>query len=488
MFDIDLPDPSAVDALGDAQLVDAVIATSKLESQLQSRRLHAIAELWDRRKKQFEPEREDFVVDPWDAVSAELSAAIGVTSSRASGMIRIGEALRDRLPKVAAVFARGEIDMAMVYALVHRTELVEDPESLVRIDQSLADRAPGWTKYSRKKIAEYIDSWVGRFDPVAVREPSKPTDNRYLDVTPSGQGMAGIYGNLHVPDAIVFDGRINDLVATVCADDPRTRAQLRADAVRALADRLDRMPCSCGNPECGGKPPTPPRDVVIHVLTEPSTVDGGEGAPGYVSGFGPIAADTIRTMAKSARRKPLIVPSDPAPERGYRPSVALDEFVRLRDLVCRFPGCDVPAAFCDVDHTVPFSLGGPTHPSNLKCECRRHHLLKTFYSGADGWSDRQSPDGTVHWVSPTGHVYATKPGGMLYFPVLGHPTGEVAGPTRVFVPHPERNAKMPRRQRSRSQDRSRRRCDERQRNADRLDAQSRERTRRLVRESLPPPF
>ena len=28
------------------------------------------------------------------------------------------------------------------------------------------------------------------------------------------------------------------------------------------------------------------------------------------------------------------------------------EFVRARDLTCRFPGCNAPAEYCDVDHTV----------------------------------------------------------------------------------------------------------------------------------------
>ncbi|MGV0680767.1 HNH endonuclease, partial [Mycolicibacterium fortuitum] len=33
-------------------------------------------------------------------------------------------------------------------------------------------------------------------------------------------------------------------------------------------------------------------------------------------------------------------------EPGYRPSMALSEFIRWRDLTCRFPGCDAPAERC----------------------------------------------------------------------------------------------------------------------------------------------
>ncbi len=57
--------------------------------------------------------------------------------------------------------------------------------------------------------------------------------------------------------------------------------------------------------------------------------------------------------------------------------------------------------------------GGRTHPGDLKCYCRKHHLLKTFWRG---FSDRQLADGTVIVTTPTGHSYATKPGSSLFFP------------------------------------------------------------------------
>ncbi len=60
------------------------------------------------------------------------------------------------------------------------------------------------------------------------------------------------------------------------------------------------------------------------------------------------------------------------------PSTALADFVRCRDLTCRFPGCDHPAIDCDLDHTIPYAQGGPTHAGNLKCYCRTHQLLSLF--------------------------------------------------------------------------------------------------------------
>jgi hypothetical protein len=489
MFEMDLPDPAAVTPLGDADLVDAIMASSKLDSAIQARHLTAIGELWDRRKQRAQDdEREYFYIDLREAVAAEVAAALGITGARTAGLIRVAEALRDRLPKVSAVFAKGEIDLAMVHAIVNRTELIEDPEAMAAVDAALADRAPGWTKHSRRSIAEYIDSWIGRFDQAGVREKRKPTDNRYLDVRGSGEGMAGIWGNLHANDAIVFDGRIDELIATVCPNDPRTKAQLRADAVRALSERADRMACTCDDANCTGERPAAVRDVVIHVLAESSTVDGGGAAPGYVSGFGPIAADTLRGLAKRARRKAFTIPRDTLAEPGYRPSAALAEFVRFRDLHCRFPGCDVPAAQCDLDHTISWPVG-PTHPSNIKCLCRKNHLLKTFYVGPGGWRDRQLPDGTVEWTAPTGQTYTTKPGGPLYFAALGQPTGDLVLPPSTAEPHPRRDRMMPRRQRTRAEEVAQRHAAERRRNEARIAAEEEERRRlREVGDCDPPPF
>ena len=44
---------------------------------------------------------------------------------------------------------------------------------------------------------------------------------------------------------------------------------------------------------------------------------------------------------------------------GYEPPAELAELVRIRDAYCVVPTCSVPAASCDLDHTVPFRPGRP---------------------------------------------------------------------------------------------------------------------------------
>jgi hypothetical protein len=120
-------------------------------------------------------------------------------------------------------------------------------------------------------------------------------------------------------------------------------------------------------------------------------------------------------------------------------------------MTCRWPGCDRPAEFCDLDHAIAYALGGPTHPSNLRCLCRKHHLIKTFH----GWRDRQHADGTIDWLSPTGQTYTTNPGSHLLFPALCLPTGQLPEPAARQPDWLGRTLMMPTRRRTRAQNRAR---------------------------------
>jgi hypothetical protein len=82
-------------------------------------------------------------------------------------------------------------------------------------------------------------------------------------------------------------------------------------------------------------------------------------------------------------------------------------------------------------------------------------LLKTFYTGAGGWQERQLPDGTLILTSPSGRTYITTPGGALFFPQLAATTGELILPqSTASPPHPLRGICMPTRKRTRAQDRA----------------------------------
>jgi hypothetical protein len=214
----------------------------------------------------------------------------------------------------------------------------------------------------------------------------------------------------------------------------------------------------------------PLREMTLAEVIAESNADPGEPLatpPGVIIGGPLLPGPVVARAALHAKVVPIVHPGNAPPEPRYTPSRALADFVRSRDLTCRFPHCNVPADRCDTDHTIPYPHG-PTCASNLKCLCRFHHLLKTFWSGPHGWRDRQQPDGTVIWTSPSGQSYTTLPGSRLLFPSLCLPTAPV---TVIDTPAAHTaGLTMPRRKTTRSQDRRQRIDDERRRNEADVDA------------------
>jgi hypothetical protein len=109
-------------------------------------------------------------------------------------------------------------------------------------------------------------------------------------------------------------------------------------------------------------------------------------------------------------------------------------------------------------------------------------LVKTFW----GWRDQQLPDGTIILISPSKQIYITTPGSALLFPSLCHSTGSIPAP-ETDLPRDycaDRTAMMPKRRRTRAQDRARRVATERKQNHD--DRMAR-RAQRPSYFNLPPP-
>jgi hypothetical protein len=105
-------------------------------------------------------------------------------------------------------------------------------------------------------------------------------------------------------------------------------------------------------------------------------------------------------------------------------------------------------------------------PKRLKhtSDFRYHHLVKTFW----GWHEKQLPDGTLILTAPSGHTYVTTPGSALLFPSLcrsagGLPAPEADPPLDYCA---DRSAMMPKRRRTRAQNRATRIATERRHNHD----------------------
>jgi hypothetical protein len=443
-----------------AALVDQICVSWRAQNQAAAAGLEAIGHLFGYRLSRCS-DTEEWAADTEEAVTAEVAAALRISQGLAGSRLRYARAMRERLPQVAEVFKAGDIDQRTFQTIVYRTDLITDRDVLAAVDAQLAVAVARWPSMTQGRLAGHIDKIVGKADADALRQRRRRHTEREVWFAELDGGLSQINGTMLTPEAHALEKRLNRLAATVCEHDPRSRHQRRADALGALAAGADRLGCRCGRPDCGaGKRPagTP---VIIHVIAEQSTLEGHRTTPASEVGADQlIPAELLAELAHSAKALPLIHPADAAPEPGYVPSKALTDFVRCRDLTCRWPGCDKPANDCDLDHTIPYVDGGPTHASNLKCYCRTHHLVKTFW----GWRDQQLPDGTVILTSPAGHTYVTTPGSALLFPSLCRPTGHIPAPQAPPNYCGDRTAMMPKRRRTRAQDRAHRIATERRQN------------------------
>ena len=328
--------------LDDAAVIDRLGALSREENAACGRRLAWMGELYARRAPEDDVERINWAIDGHANVVAEISAAVNISRGRASGQLQFAVALRERLPKVLEVVKTGAIDYRMVAALINRSDNVTDSDLLAKLDAALAMWAPRWMRLSGPKLAERVDMWVEKFDPTGVREPRPASEDRYVDVALTGPGMVGIWGRLPIVEGAAFDTHLDEIAATVCRDDPRTAPQRRADALVAMAAGQLRLDCGCGGQDCPSTAsPQPLGQVVIHVLAEQASIDGRAQSPGYLPGLGAVPARMLRELAATARLKFVPLPP-PICEPRYRPSTALAQFVRWRDLTCRFPGVRRP--------------------------------------------------------------------------------------------------------------------------------------------------
>ena len=199
--------------------------------------------------------------------------------------------------------------------------------------------------------------------------------------------------------------------------------------------------------------PGPSLAAQVTITVPLAALDGDTGACGEADGFGLVDAEDARTLVAAATRNPktrwcvtalhpdgtaaahacatgqhcwsadqgaaqflrtlnlTLIPVIRGPcdhaqaQRAYRPSRSLRHLVNARNTRCTAPGCGRPAARCDLDHTTPWHLGGPTCPCNVAPLCRHHHRSKQ----AEGWWLEQPEPGVLKWRAPSGRSFATTP-------------------------------------------------------------------------------
>ncbi|WP_130013543.1 HNH endonuclease signature motif containing protein, partial [Serinicoccus sediminis] len=155
--------------------------------------------------------------------------------------------------------------------------------------------------------------------------------------------------------------------ASLAELDTRTAGQRRYDALMTVLRR--------GVAGTRGQPTTPKAQVMVTIGLE--ELRGALAGVGHTVHDGTLSAGEVRQLACEADVIPAVLGEK-------RQIVNLGRSKRLvtpgqrralahRDGGCTFPGCHVPATWCDAHHVVHWARGGHSDLGNYALLCPRHH-------------------------------------------------------------------------------------------------------------------
>lgn len=286
---------------------------------------------------------------------------------------RLAEARRVRglLPQTWSAWREGAIDQTRIRLIAQAVEKLESNLSIIELDYRVVDYAAAHTV---SQLKTWLKRFVAREDPGADRSRDA-LSRRSVYVDPDEDGMSWVHALIATADAV----RIDSLLTGLAKATPRegcTLEQRRADLFAdLLLGRADATGTSTGRSHSG---------AVIGVTVPITTLVGLDDTPGesFDHRFC-LPAPMVRELAAEPGTLFYRLLTDPlghildVSELGRYPSRKLRTAITMRDGVCAFPTCNVPAENADADHVIPVPRG-PTTGANLRCLCRRHHRFKTF--------------------------------------------------------------------------------------------------------------
>ena len=389
----------------------------------QRERLRALGRLVDRLEAQrvrllAAADRSGALADDGAATAASwLRRHSTLTASQASERARLARRLAE-LPVIAAAFAAGDLGVVHV---IQVERLCRD----VGVDQVAAVQTELVTAAGRlRDVGEFTRlcaGWRHALRPdLADAADDRAYDQRRLSHNPTFGGVFHLAGVFDAEAGATIAAAIN---AYMTHDPPGTPAELRRTVAQRRADAMYDIPttalASRDAPDvAGSRPHVVARvnltDLLATLVSDPDHPDH-QRLPGHrrpmatLDWAGPVGPATLARLLGDSTVTRIITngasqPLDVGTATRVWPA-AIRKAITDRDRGCRFDGCDRPAAWCDIDHVIPYTDGGPTAVWNGILLCRQHHRAKR----RDGWWPTLHRDGAVTWTHPDGRTRTDPP-------------------------------------------------------------------------------
>jgi len=356
------------------------------------------------------------------------------------------------LEKTMESFAAGSISERHAMLMVDLTLALSD-EDRAAFEEKALPRAETLTVAQFKRFGRNLRA---KLHPETLVEDHRAAmADRSVTLDSLEHGMAALTITGDAVDLVgIYNGTLDAAeVLRRQEGETRTQAQIMADILRdTLADGTVIGPLTnttgahgastVGASETsGGRYRTfQPR---VMVMVPALSLLGKSDEPAILEGYGPIDIETARELAGEAPTWTRLLTD---PENGsiiamsstkYRPPADLVAAVRMRDGICRHPGCSRPARQCEIDHSVAWQHGGVTSLTNLECVCKKDHRGKHFELVDPNGNivgttmkvehvrdEFGNPNGVIRWTTATGHAYLSEPQVRVSAPRVYFPKGD----------------------------------------------------------------
>lgn len=319
--------------------------------------------------------------DPLAAADA-LSKATGASNRAAKGAARFAKDLNE-LDETATALAAGEINTehAEKIAKVHRRSRDGRKSQLHQAETALVEAAK---TQSPEEFERTLTRWERRTSAdEGVTDEQRRRQNRKVSLFEGDDKMVVINGQLDPESGQVIRAALDRLVGEMWRAENRkseeahipdnvSKSGIRhADALVEMARRSMGVTAEQARRVAQPAAVLVDYDTMVHGIHEHSTCELGDGTP--------VSPATARRIACSGGVIPVVLNSAGVPlDVGRARRLATPaQRIALRTVhqACAVKGCDLPFAWCEIHHIVPFEHGGPTDLNNLVPLCSRHHHL-----------------------------------------------------------------------------------------------------------------